>query len=300
MVPPQTTPNHLKQKKRLMIISSLEKTPLSEITRCFNEAFSDYFIPFNATQDYLRTRWKVARVKYDLSFGAFDGNRLVGFIIHGIGKRDGKMTAHNAATGIEPAHRGKGLLGKIYAKAIDALQENGIEQSTLEVISKNERAIKAYEKVGFKLRPELLHCFQGTLRQCNFLIPENIEIKKVEKPNWPVYKKIHTSPLTWEMTPEALSVFPSEFEYREIWKNEEFTGHLIHSPKTGLIQQYAIRPDLRRQGLGTFLFYDLRKNSPHVRVNNVPESDVATISFLKNMGFENHIDQYEMKVDLSL
>ena len=277
-------------------IKSLENTPLSEITRCFNEAFSDYFVKFNATEDYLRIRWEVARVNYNLSFGAFDGEKMIGFIMHGIGERDGKMTAHNSATGIEPPYRGKGLLGKIYEHAIDGLKKHGIEQSTLEVISINEKAIRAYQKVGFTLRPELLKCYKGTLQQCNFIIPKNIEIKKTENPDWKKYKSIHTEMLTWEMTPEALAVTPSEFEYREIWKDGNFAGHLVHSPKTGLIKQYSIKPELRRQGLGTFLFYDLKKDTPHVRVNNVPQSDQATISFLENLGFENTIDQYEMEL----
>ena len=100
------------------------------------------------------------------------------------------------------------------------------------------------------------------------------------------------------MTSAALSVFPAEFEYREIWKDGAFAGHLIHSPKTGLIQQYAIRPDWRRQGLGRVLFGDLKQQSPHVRVNNVPASDHGTLEFLKQLGFENPIDQYEMEMSL--
>ena len=276
-------------------ISSLETTPLSEITQCFNEAFSDYFVKFQVTEDYLRARWKVARVDYGLSYGAFNGDKLIGIIIHGIGEKNGMRTAHNSATGIIPPYRGKGLLGNIYEEAIIGLKKAGIEQSTLEVISINERAIKAYQKVGFKLCPELLHCFRGTIKKA-INIPHNLKTIKTEKPNWPLYKKMRSFPLTWEMTDAALSVFPAGFEYREIWKSGEMAGYVIHSPKTKLIQQYAVRPDLRRQKLGTCLFSELKKTSPNVRVNNVPASDLASVAFFKNMGFENHIDQYEMEL----
>lgn len=275
-----------------MKITSLENIPLSEITRCFNEAFSDYFVKFNATEEYLRTRWTVARVNYALSFGAFENEKLIGFIMHGIGEKNGKKTAHNSATGIEPPYRGKKVLGKIYSAAIDTLKKNGIEQSTLEVISINEKAIKAYKKVGFNLNSELLHCFRGSPKtlQAN----TNIEIKKVERPDWLSYKTMRDYSPTWEMTEEALSVFPSEFEYREIYFKNQKAGYLIHSPKTGLVQQYAIHPKFRRNKLGTYLFSDLTKNMPQVRVNNVPKKDKASTAFLKKMGMENHIDQYEM------
>lgn len=278
-------------------IKPLSDTPLSEITRCFNEAFSDYFVKINATESYLRTRWQVARVDYGLSFGAFDGGKMVGFVIHGIGKREGMRTAHNVATGIEPPHRGQGLLGKIYEVAIQALRANGIEQTTLEVISKNKKAIRAYEKVGFRLRPELLHCFQGVVSR-GPAPPNGVSIRIVEKPNWERYASMPSYPLTWEMTPDALSVFPEEFEYRELWNGNEFGGYVIHAPKTGLIQQLNIRPDFRRRGFGQLLLSDLVQHSPNLRMNNVPASATAMLHFLKKTGMKNNIDQYEMEMGL--
>lgn len=280
-----------------LTISSLSNTPLSEITRCFNEAFSDYIIQFNASEEYLHTRWKIARVNYGLSFGAFDGEKLVGFIMHGIGERDGLRTAHNTATGIEPAYRGLSLLNKIYDEALAALRKHGIEQSTLEVISTNERAIRAYQKVGFQLRPGLLHCFKGTL-QASTPPPDGVEIRRAEKPDWPLYDTLLDFPLTWELTPEAIAVSPDSFEYRELWVEGEFGGYLIIAKGSGLILQFVIRSEFRRQGFGQLLFAELVRESPHVRVVNVPAKAKGTLRFLEYMGMENHVDQYEMELQL--
>ena len=58
---------------------TLDKTPISILTPCFNLAFSDYFVKFNATEDYLRERWLAADVDYSLSAEMMDDGLLVGF-----------------------------------------------------------------------------------------------------------------------------------------------------------------------------------------------------------------------------
>ncbi len=278
-------------------IQSLENTPLPEITRCFNEAFSDYFVKFNATEDYLRTRWLVAGVDYSLSFGCFIDGQLRGFIMNGIRERDGRLTAHNTATGIEPAYRAQGLLGKIYDEAITALRRAGVTFSTLEVIATNERAIRAYQKTGFRKRPELLHCFRGELvsqKTANSLA----ELRMATTPDFEKYAACRDFEPSWELTGEALSVHPSEFEYRELYNAGELAGYLIFAPKTGLVQQFGVHPAHRRKGFATLLFDRLAADFPAVRVVNIPNSATGTLAFLKKIGMENHIDQYEMEREI--
>ena len=75
-----------------MIIKNLSSIELSVITESFNEAFADYIMRFTATEEYLQNRWKGAGVDYNLSFGAFINDKLVGFIIHGIDQLPKNMT----------------------------------------------------------------------------------------------------------------------------------------------------------------------------------------------------------------
>jgi predicted acetyltransferase len=134
-----------------MEIKSLQNTPVEEIIKTLNLAFSDYIIPINFTLHYINERWKASGVDYRLSFGVFDNNQLVGFIIHAINNYGDFKVAYNVSTGIILTHRRKGLLTKLYEKAIPTLKENGIQKSTLECITDNERAILAYQKVGFNI-----------------------------------------------------------------------------------------------------------------------------------------------------
>ena len=275
-------------------ITDLSHTSIAEITRCFNESFSDYFVQFNATENYLRKRWQIGRVNFNLSYGCFIDDVLRGFIIHGIDIRNGKLTAHNCATGIEPPYRGNGILGKMYDDLVPILQEHGVVFSTLEVISINKKAIRAYEKAGFELRPILLHCFKG-LSKINISIPDYVTLKKTVNPDFLFNKTCRDVEPTWEMTESALNVFPDEFEYWEIFLENNKIGYLIHSPSTGLVQQFAIKKEFRNNGFGKMLFQHLIQKHKNIRVNNVPQSSENIVGFLKSIGMENHIDQYEME-----
>ena len=42
-----------------------------------------------------------------LSFGVFDGEQLVGFVIHCIGEEAGRTVAYNTGTGVLPGYRGQ-------------------------------------------------------------------------------------------------------------------------------------------------------------------------------------------------
>ena len=67
-----------------MEIRSLADTNLSDIVACLLEAFEGYFVKMPESIDYWEERFRGARVEYELSFGMFDQDRLVAFIMNGI------------------------------------------------------------------------------------------------------------------------------------------------------------------------------------------------------------------------
>ena len=138
-----------------MEIRPLTETPLETTVECLTRAFSDYFVQMPADPIYWRKRWKGARVDYRASFGAFEKEQLVGFMIHGLDFRNGLYTAFNTGTGVVPAFRGQRLVGKMYETALPQLENRGIRACSLEVIQENEKAVKAYQKVGFSIVREL-------------------------------------------------------------------------------------------------------------------------------------------------
>ena len=62
-----------------MQIRSLGGVSWSELAPVFNEAFSDYAVPMAMTADSLANMQRRRGYVADVSFGAWDGSRLVGF-----------------------------------------------------------------------------------------------------------------------------------------------------------------------------------------------------------------------------
>jgi ribosomal protein S18 acetylase RimI-like enzyme len=124
---------------------TLQVRPLTDVSwpdlaAAFNEGFSDYSIPVSLSPEtlahMLRRRGYVAQD----SFGAYDGERLVGFVFT---CRDGTR-AYNSGTGVAPSHRRRGVARAL----LDAVIAR-VDECVLEVLEDNVKAITLYTSAGF-------------------------------------------------------------------------------------------------------------------------------------------------------
>ena len=134
-----------------MVVRHLGDTDFKNIMECFLSAFENYFVKMPTDYNFYKERWKASGVNFNLSYGMFDNDKLVGFIINAIDERQGELTAYNSGTGVIPEYRGKRIVKTIYDFAIPDLMQNGITKCLLEVITENAKAIKSYEGIGFKI-----------------------------------------------------------------------------------------------------------------------------------------------------
>lgn len=277
-----------------MEIKSLEHTPLSEIVACFNHAFSDYFVPIAASEAYMEKRWSGNRVDYSLSFGAFEKDQLVAFIIHGIDVLHGRKTAYNSGTGVIPEFRGQQLISKLYAYALPRLKAAGITQSTLEVISQNEKALKAYKKVGFTVTRNL-PCFRGTISATETVgIPaKNYQLSRNSDFDLARLKPLQAFDFSWENQDAALTILKSDLESWEVSEAGELKGYLIFNKGNGALLQFGFSEG-ETLTAGSWLLTKLVETFPTVRINHVDSQATELIQLFKNAGLENHLDQYEM------
>jgi hypothetical protein len=72
-----------------MEVKSLENTEISELATVFNQSFSDYIVPLKITIEQLENKIKSDNIKLKFSVGAFENNRLIGFILHGFNFANG-------------------------------------------------------------------------------------------------------------------------------------------------------------------------------------------------------------------
>ncbi len=158
-----------------MQIKKLSTIYFEKIVDCFLASFKGYFVEFPKDYNYYKERWSVAKVNYDLSYGMFDEELLVGFIINCIDKRGVELVAYNGGTGVIPAYRGQRIVKQLYAYALSDFSKKGINKCTLEVIKENHIAVKAYRGIGFEITKEF-KCFKGNL---NEKLDFNFDLKQV-------------------------------------------------------------------------------------------------------------------------
>ncbi len=84
-----------------------------------------------------------------LSFGIFEGDKLISFTLNGIGQFNGEKTAYDTGTGTIKEYRGRGLASKIFTDSLPFLKQAGVSQYLLEVLQHNTNAVGVISKTRF-------------------------------------------------------------------------------------------------------------------------------------------------------
>lgn len=279
-----------------MKLTTLEDYLVETLTDCFNEAFSDYIIRFEAKPDQLAARWKKGRVDFNLSGGAVADNALKGFIISGVDMWKGKLTTYNAATGVVPSARGQKITRKLYDFLLPKFVDRGIKHCTLEVIQRNDVAVHVYEKIGFRIDRALL-CFAGKLDTKNINSAKGCTISKLDSPDWSIFDSFRDYDPSWENNNSAVEKAGDAFETFAIYDGE-LKGYIIKSTNSGFVTQFGVRKSDRNKGYGAALFKHIAKEDETLVITNVDSKSESTLNFLHSIGLKNSINQYEMRMDL--
>lgn len=274
-----------------MTVKKLSAIAFDELLDCFLNAFDNYFVSMPTDGDYYRTRWKAAKVDFDLSYGMFDEGNLVGFIIHGIDERFGKLTAFNTGTGVIPAYRGKRVVKSIYDYALEDLRKNGIEKSILEVIRENNAAIRAYQSVGFEICKEYA-CFAGDLEIDD---SDQFELTEVAAKdiNWEGLP--HQQAYSWDF--QQASILAGNYTFCQVSHDKVPESFFIINPQNGRIAQLDL---LNTENKGwQRLFSAIKHISNTISIINVDERLKDKIEQLRSIGLRNTVNQYEMELTIS-
>lgn len=265
-----------------MRIGNLSDATLEDVVECLLAAFKGYFVEFPKELDFWEKRFHNAGVDWKLSSGVYDDGKLVAFMIQAVRDCDGLRTAYNTGTGVLPAYRGQQLVDKMYTDAYPRMKEDGIECCTLEVIDKNEKAIRVYRRCGF----EILHkmkCYSGDMKSTSRVRTEEIKLA--------TYPWSKASPYSWDNSEASITRSKGTFKaYRILYDDGTEQGRCILNPSNGYVAQLETTDGNWKaviEGIASF--------SSKIRINNVHESRKNLIDFLDKHGFNNTIDQYYMK-----
>jgi GNAT superfamily N-acetyltransferase len=276
-------------------INTLEHTPISEILTAFNSAFANYMLPMQLTEEQLKDKISSDDIDLRFSAGVFEEGQLIAFVLHGYRLVQGKPVIYNAGTGVVPAGRGRRLVAEIYTYLQRVFREASIEKVVLEVLKGNDPAIHTYEKIGFKIA-RTLNCYKGVLKDLDQKEYAN-EIVEGEDYNWELFQSFWDWQPSWQNAiasignTAGLKLFLSQ----DAQKNTD--AYLIFNPKNNRVVQFAVDPAKRNKKLAKQLFdYISHHFSSSVSAINQDASSVETSSFLKGLGLDTYIDQFEMEL----
>ncbi|MFA8435361.1 MAG: GNAT family N-acetyltransferase [Marinifilaceae bacterium] len=277
-----------------MEFKPLTNIDLTILLETFNQSFTGYFVPVHLTKKDLEDKILTESVDLDFSVGAFEDGKLVGFVLHGYDVVKGVKTLYNAGTGILPAFQGQGLTVKMYQYILPKLKAKGIKRCILEVIDKNEMAIKAYEKVGFKVY-RIVDCYKGEVSSEPG--PNLIEFVELRHSDWDILKSFWDWNPTWQQNITAVIKASDQNRIIEMLLDKKIVGYAVVNPAKSRVLQFAIDKKYRRRRLGRKLFEHLNRIcKSELSIINVDQESTGTKEFLTSIGMEPFIQQFEMEL----
>lgn len=276
-------------------IKTLGGIHLDELLSVFNASFSDYFVPLQLNLEQLKGKLISDKTNLDYSVGAFADNRLVGFILHGYDTIGSKKLLYNGGTGVIPNYKKRGLTKKMYAYILPILKSENINTLVLEVITGNIQAIKSYEQVGYKVTRKLI-CYKGST---DVIGDTKIKIMEQTEYAWESLRKFWDFQPSWQNSTNVLDGLKHINQSHCVMIDNQVAAYIVYNPLSKRIQQFAVKPEYRRQKIASTLFAYLCKHyDRNLTIINVDESSKTTNEFLTRIGFKNYIEQMEMKLEL--
>ncbi|BCN31153.1 GNAT family N-acetyltransferase [Anaeromicropila herbilytica] len=280
--------------------NTLEDISIEELHKTFLEVFSDYQVkiemPLSKFQEMLQQRGCIQKA----SIGAFQNQKLVGFVLNGIRDWNGKITSYDVGTGVIATYRKQGITSNMFEHSKQLLQKMKVEQYLLEVLQTNTSAVQLYKKQGFHILRDF-ECFCLDKNKYNMKAIYPVENSNTMNQNvWIKLKECWDFEPSWQNSIESINAASDKFIYSLVYLNDTIVGYGVIDKKAGDILHIAVNKNHRRKGIGSSILTDLIKNSESNRISvlNVESQSKSIVNFLFKVGFENYVNQYEMVLKL--
>ncbi|AFS77588.1 acetyltransferase, GNAT family [Gottschalkia acidurici 9a] len=275
----------------------LDKTSAEEIHKTFIDAFSDYQVKMDLP--LLKFKQMLKRRGYvpDISIGAFENDRLVGFVLNGLRSWNENRTAYDIGTGVVGEYRRQGITSNMLMSAKEVFKEKQVDQYLLEVIKSNTSAVQLYKKQGFEIQREFM-CFQ--LDKDKYSPTKNYRVEHVDRIEWSQLIEFWDFKPSWQNSVDSIDAISESFIYSIVRFDKDIVGYGIIDKKTGDIAQIAVSKRHRRKGIARSIITDMIENteSHKISILNVDNKFESTKDFLSKIGFKHSVSQYEMILKL--
>jgi ribosomal protein S18 acetylase RimI-like enzyme len=265
----------------------------------FLEAFADYAMGApRTTEEQFFLRMQKNAVDYDLSVGAYDSGRMVGFTLIGVDSWGGALTAYDAGTGIVPKFRGQRLACRMLDHALPTLHDRGVERFALEVLQQNEPAIKAYRKAGFETTREL-HSYVADVAPLTARETSSFVLRSIDDAQFGAVAAETDWVPSFENRVSAIRAISDAVSLTGAFDGDTCVGVYAYSAPLRWLLSLVVARSHRRRGVGSALVAHVAANVPRgvarIAVLNVDGADAGMQQFLRRLGFTPLVDQFEME-----
>jgi len=270
-----------------------------DLRAIMNLAFSDYVTPMHMTDarflEFQRQRGFSARH----SFAALQGEEIAAFWFSSPPNPRYGNRAYTLSVGTHPKHRRKGLSRRLLQAVLEAQKTDAASGLQLEVVSNNEKAVKAYETFGFRHTRTLRVC---KLAKEGFAVPaagrwraEPLTLEDLPKEEGAYFD---TEP-TPQNSRDALIGLSPDIHLAGIRENGTLLGWGA-AYADGAVAQIAVHKAHRRCGIGQTLMNELceRAGTSQLIFVNIDEAAEGANAFLNRSGAEDILRQNEMHLEL--
>lgn len=279
-----------------MDFKTLETTDKDIIRHALNLGFSDYSIPLQFNPEQWEQKIKAENIKWEWSVGAFDGDTLVGVMVHGEKKSPTSYIAYNAGTSVIPSHRGQKLTRKMYDFLIPRLKSASFDNLILEVIADNFPAITSYEAVGYQTIRKF-ESFRGNIH--NPTVENDFKVVPLQEIDWPLLQSFWDITPSWQNDVEAVENIKDELSILGLFRDEAMLGYVVFNPLSNKISQIAVSREHRRQKIAaTLLHTAIKDHDKPVIITNVDRSNQGVMGWLEALGVPHFVSLNEMVLNL--
>ncbi len=278
-------------------ITDCRTLPAARLCAAMNAAFSDYVVPLSLTEDKFRDFQKQRGFSPEHSFVALAGEEIAAFWFSSppLSAYDGH--AYTLSVGTAPAHRRKGLSRQLLHKVIDRQKPDEGRGLQLEVITTNDKAVKAYRDFGFEVSRTLRVCRTAGERpdvsQKTEFTAEKIRLDQLPDDESLFFD---TRP-TPQNSRAALSALQDTAHVLAVWMDGGLIGWGA-AYADGSVAQIAVLKEFRRRGAGRALLHGLwcATGADRLTFVNVDTAAKGVNAFLDDAGVEDRVHQSEMRL----
>lgn len=258
-----------------------------------NKVFEDYVVPVNWSLDQFEKDIKENSISDEESFLVFKDRKPVGFSV--ISLRG--MKARIDSFGVLKEYRGTGLASEILFRSLESLKWKGAESIILEVAELEKRAIRFYEKHGFKTK-RFLHSFKIKTNNYDYKYNyTNEDNKWVHDIAFSAKHNLHRQP-NWQRDPKTLELSEDRYKIERITSQGFTVGYLVwgdNLDNSFIVDSSPIVDNTKYDDIvSDVIKYISKKGKEDIIIVAVPENDPLFDSCINN-NFSTFIKQWEME-----